>query len=81
MGDLLGDRPVFNAGGDDEQLAGPQHDGRLGVPHVDSELTVPTEEQLILVVVMPGELTLKASNPNDRAVDRHEIGGLPRPFE
>ncbi len=49
--------------------------------HVDVELTVPTEEQLILVVVMPGELSVKASNPNDRAVDRHEIGGLPRPFE
>lgn len=80
VGDLFGYRPVLDARRYDEYIAGLHHQ-RLGILHFDAKLAIPTKKQLILEVVMPGELTFESSNPNDRIVDRHEIGGLPRPFE
>jgi len=77
MSDLLGDRPVLDAGGDDKQLTGAQQQ-RLGILHLDAEFTVPTQEQLVLVVVMPGELTFEPGDAQNGVVGHNEIGKLPR---
>ena len=76
MSGLRCDRPVLYTGRNDGQVAGAQPH-RLGVLHLYAELTVPTEEQLFLFVVMPGKLAFQQGNANDGTVHLSQVGRLP----
>ncbi len=80
MGDLIGDRPVLEAGGDNEQLAGSQHYW-LGILQLDAKFPVPTEEKFVFLVVMPGELTFEPRDTHNGVVHRREVGRFPWPLE
>ena len=74
---LAADGPVAEAGGDDDDVSSRQLHGLLPL-EVDAEFAVPAEEELVFIVVMPGELPFDANDPNDRLVDVHQIAPLPR---
>lgn len=44
---------------------------------LDPEPAVPAQEELVLIVRVPGELTLQLGDADDRLVDRDEIARLP----
>lgn len=80
MGGLLCDRAVLDAGGDNEQLSGSQR-YRLGLPQLDAESPIPTQEQLVFLVVMPGKLTFEPNDAHNSVVGDNHIGRLPRSLQ
>ena len=77
VGDVVGDRPVLDAGGYYEQVTGAEF---LIVPtlHLDAERPLPAEEQFALVVVVPRELANQAHDPDDGVIDLRQVARLPR---
>jgi hypothetical protein len=73
----VGNWAVLDTGPDDKDVAGPERD-RVRASHLDAEGAVPTQEELVLFVVMPGELAVESGNSNHGIVDPDGIGRLPR---
>jgi hypothetical protein len=73
-------RTVLHATGDHEQTPGAEVDVVMSA-ELDPEPAVPTEEQLVLVVVMPWELALEADHPHHGVVHGGQVAPLPRPRE
>ena len=65
MRHLVGDRPVPGAPGHDEDVPGAQHH-RVAALQLDTERPVPAQEQLVLLMVVPGELPLEPRDPAAR---------------
>jgi hypothetical protein len=73
----IGDGTMLYAGRDDENVTGLEGDGFL-VLYLDTEGPVPTQEELVFLVVMPRELTVEPGNPNHGVVDANSVDRLPR---
>jgi hypothetical protein len=71
MRHIVGDRSVLDAGENDEEFAGSEFDGDPSFK-LDAERTIPAQEQLVLVVVMPGEL--RTSSFDVRPLPRQASG-------
>ena len=71
------DRSVKRATRHDEEVEWAERD-RVAPFHLDAERPVEAEEQLVLVVAMPGELALEARDANDRVVDLRDVARTPR---
>jgi hypothetical protein len=74
--DGVGHGTVLRPGGHDEQVAGGERHGFLAL-QLDPKRAVPAQEQLVLVVMVPGELAVEACDTDDRVVRAREILGLP----
>ena len=61
---------------DDEHIPGPEGD-RFLPTQVYAERALPTHEQLVFVMPVPGESTLETDQPQDRVVHSCQILGLP----
>src|SRR3954463_3750 len=57
-GTVVGHGPVLRAARHDEEVAGPQSN-RLGAADLDHEAARPTQEELVLVVVVEWELAVQ----------------------
>jgi hypothetical protein len=73
----VGGKPMTRATGHDEEVTGTQVDRALAV-ELDAEGALPAQEQLVLVVRVPRELTLTANHSHDRLVDVGEVDAVPR---
>jgi hypothetical protein len=69
---------VLAAPRDDEDVAPSQVDG-IALPKLDPEGSVPAEEELVLIVLMPRELALDGRDADDRIVHANQILRLERP--
>src|SRR6266508_4257980 len=76
----LGDRSVFDASGNDDDVARGELDG-VAILVLDPQGALPAQEQLVLVVVVPGELPLDRRDPDDRVVHGDEVPRLERPVQ
>ena len=77
---LVGDRSMADAAGDHEQPAGRETHG-LAAFQLDAERAGPAQEQLVLVVVVPGELAVQAGDPNDGVVRGGQVDRFPGLFD
>src|ERR1700730_11052169 len=77
VGGRLGHRTVPLAPGDHEEVAGREGD-RVLVLQLDPEAALPAHEELVLVVLVPGELALQAGDAQDGVVDGGQVPWLPR---
>ena len=68
---------MLHAARHDEQHA-LRHRHRVTVAHLDAELALPADEQLILIVMMPRERALDAREAHHRIIDVREVLLLPR---
>src|SRR5436189_140461 len=64
---LVGHRAVTDASRDHEQAPGGELHGLVGL-QLDAERPRPAQEQLVLVMVVPGELAVQAGDPDDGPV-------------
>src|SRR5262245_1760141 len=64
-------------GGNHEQVTGRKRDGLLAL-QLDPERPVPAQEQLVLIVMVPGKLALEARDADDGVVGPGQILRLPR---
>jgi hypothetical protein len=71
---------VLDPAWDDEELASAELH-RFAALELDAERAVPAQEELVLVVVVPGELTLETSDADHGVVGDDEIARLPGPGE
>ena len=76
MGRCVGDRTVPKARGHDEQIPWLELH-RLIALELDPELSVPAEEEFVLVMAMPRELSLEPGYADDGVVDPGQVFGLP----
>ena len=61
----------------DEELSRAELDGRA-LRELDAESALPTEEELVLVVLMPGELSIELRETDNGVIRSHEIDRRPR---
>ena len=62
----------------DEELPRVELDGRT-LGELDAESALPTKEELVLVVLMPGELTIELCETDNGVVRSDEVDRRPRP--
>lgn len=67
---------MLDSGWDDEQIAGSEDDRVPGLK-INSKAAVPAQEQLVLVVNVPRELTVEPGDPYHRVVGCHQVARLP----
>ena len=78
MGNGFGYRPVLDTSRNHAYFP-PAEEYRFGIPHLNPELPVPAQEQLVFFMMMPRELAFEPGDPHYSVVDSHQIGRLPRP--
>jgi hypothetical protein len=71
---------MFEATRDDEDLPRGQRDG-LTIGELDPERALPAQEQLVLLVVVPGELAFDRRDADDGIVHLDEVPRFERPFQ
>ena len=69
--------PVLDALGHDEELSLAEINRRT-LRELDTEGALPAQKELVLVVLVPGELTVKLCEPHDGVVRSHEVDRRPR---
>lgn len=77
---FVGHGAMPSATRDDEGLAGAERD-RLSPLHLDTEMSVPAEEELVLLVLVPGELAVEPGYAEDRLIHNRQLTLLPRTWE
>jgi hypothetical protein len=78
--DSFGDGSVPPAARHHEQVSRVQGD-RLASLNLDAKAAVPTEEQFVLFMGVPGEFAVEAGHAYNGVIGEHEVTWLPRPGE
>lgn len=73
---VICDGPMLQAAPDNEDIPRPEC-YQLLTTQVDAECTLPAHEQLVLVMCVPGERSLKTNQPQDSVVHLRQILRLP----
>jgi hypothetical protein len=77
---LVGNRAMLHTFRYHEEIAGSQRH-RISTLHLDAKRPVPTQEELVFIVMMPGKLAIEPSDANDCLVGGGQISRLPRSRE
>jgi hypothetical protein len=74
---LRRDGPVLDAFRHDEELSRVELNART-LRELNAKSALPAEEELVLVVLMPGEFSIELCETDNRVVRSHEVDRRPR---